>query len=322
MSKKRAIQYFSLFTGVLFLSFQFVCYNHVQSLLEFSGSRKTKSPETLSFSEKMGTMLFGVQNPRPAITETPENYGMVFTEVKIPMLSDTISCWIINSDPKNAAVLLFHGFASSKSSLLEEAKHFHSINLNVIMIDFRGSGFSTGSKTSIGFWESEEVSLVFQWAKKKYTQNRIYLYGQSMGAAAILRAIATQEINPDGIIIESVFNTLESTIKNRFSAMGIPSFPALQSMMLWAKILYGIDGYHHNPNEYASYVSCPTMVMHGGLDTRAQAKEGLDVFKSIKSPMKKWVVFQQAGHERLILNNPQKWTNSVRQFMEQMSEPQ
>lgn len=64
----------------------------------------------------------------------------------------------------------------------------------------------------------------------------LILYGQSMGGAAIMRAIDVNDIQPDAIIIEAVFDKMLSTVQNRFSAMGLPSFPGAHLLVFWGGV--------------------------------------------------------------------------------------
>ena len=62
------------------------------------------------------------------------------------------------------------------------------------------------------------------------------LYGISMGAAAILRAVHSCGVQPDAIIVEAVFDRMLATVGHRFEVMGLPSFPGLKCLF------YGADG--------------------------------------------------------------------------------
>lgn len=227
---------------------------------------------------------------------------------------ERISAWLINGESGDDIAILFHGFGSSKSSLLEQAQYLYSKGMSALLVDFRGSGESSGNRTSIGYYEAIDVKLTYEWTKKMFPDKEVILYGQSMGAAAILRAVAKYGVHPNGIIIESVFDNLKQTIDNRFDAIGFPKFPASNLMMLWAKIIYGIDGKGHNPVEYAGHVKCPILVMHGKHDVRAKVNEGHSVFEHVASKNKMWVVFDELGHESFIDGSTNKWKESIDAF--------
>ena len=99
---------------------------------------------------------------------------------------------------------MFHRKDSAKTGLLDPAKVFHLLGCRVILVNFRGSGGSSGSSTTIGVRESR-VALAFQYAKGLDFGKQTILYAVSMGTAAILKAIALENIKPDAIILELPF---------------------------------------------------------------------------------------------------------------------
>lgn len=316
------IKTFILILIALFIGFQWVCINQVRSLLEFSGNgERTSQPEKINVIHKVVIALFGVKNPRPIITDTPESIHIEYKEIKINTDDgEIISAWLINSDNNDNVIILFHGFASSKSSQLEEARYLHSKGLTVLLVDFRGCGNSSGNKTSIGYYEANDVKSVYEWVKNRFSDSSIILFGHSMGAAAILRATANYDIHPDGIIIESVFDNLRKTIENRFDAIGFPTFPSANLMIIWAQILYKIDVNEHNPVDYAKNIECPILVMHGKQDSRAKVDEGLSVYEHLASRNKKWVVFEGLGHESLIKGATIEWRYVMDDYLKSLNE--
>lgn len=306
----------------LFIGFQWVCINQVRSLLEFSGNgERTSQPEKMNVIQKVVIALFGVKNPRPIISDTPESIHLEYEEIEIKTDDgELISAWLINSDNNDNVTILFHGFASSKSSQLEEARYLHSKGLTVLLVDFRGCGNSSGNKTTIGYYEANDVKSVYEWVKRRFPDSSIILFGQSMGAAAILRATAKYDIHPDGIIIESIFDNLRKTIENRFDAIGFPTFPSANLMIIWAKILYKINVNEHNPVDYATHIDCSILVMHGKQDSRAKVDEGLSVYEQIASRNKKWVVFDGLGHESLIKGATIEWRQVMGDYVNAYNE--
>ncbi|NJR40440.1 MAG: hypothetical protein HC781_18420 [Leptolyngbyaceae cyanobacterium CSU_1_4] len=83
------------------------------------------------------------------------------------------------------------------------------------------------------------------------------LYGASMGAVAVMRAVAIEKIEPVALILESPFDRLLNTVRHRFEVMGIPSFPSAELIVFWGGVQLGIDGFNHNPVDYARSIDCP-----------------------------------------------------------------
>jgi alpha-beta hydrolase superfamily lysophospholipase len=185
------------------------------------------------------------------------------------------------------------------------------------LVDFRGSGGSSGYKTSIGFAEADDVASAVEYVRVSSSHQPIILYGQSMGGVAILRAIYAHNIQADALILEAVFDRLLSTVQNRFAAMGLPSFPAAQLLVFWGGVQSGYFGFKHNPVEYATRVQCPTLMLHGTDDPRATLAEGRAVFQNLRG-IKQFEAFAGVGHESYLAVQPDQWKRTVFQFLAQV----
>lgn len=295
-----------------------VSWNHAWRMTHFvETGERTKSPEDLTPLEKIPLLIFGITVPRPQITKTPSDYDLAFETVLIQSGAHMLSAWIIPSQnkPSLGTILLFHGYAGTKDNLLSEAVTFHQMGYTTLLVDFRGSGGSTGNKTTVGFEEAQDVAAAFHFAQDQDFANPIYLYGMSMGGAAAMRAIATTDIKPDGLMVEAVFDEMLTTVENRFDAMGIPSFPAAHLLVFWGGVQAGFNGFQHNPADYAENISTPTLILHGQNDPRATRAEGERLFNRLQSADKKLVIFQGAEHESNIHIDPSLWQNEVELFL-------
>ncbi len=135
-----------------------------------------------------------------------------------------------------------------------------------------------------------------------------------MGGASIMRAITIHKISPEKIIIESTFNSLLSTVKNRFKAMGIPSFPSAHVLVFLAGVSNGFNAFNHNPSEYARSVDIPTLVLHGGRDARVTLGEAKSVYKNL-SGEKIFISYPGVGHQIFLKAVPQAWKKDMLQFL-------
>ncbi len=296
--------------------FNVLAYNHAYAMLHFSQhGERTVKPETLSWGQKIKTLLMGVNIPKPINDSTPDDLGLAYETHYFKVDDDIeLEAWYMPHPQSKGTVLMFHGYAVSKSSLLPEALAFNEMGYTTLLVDFRGSGGSNQSETSIGFFEANDVVAAVEYAQLRWPDNDLILYGQSMGGVAILRAIAEHEVKPDRIIVEAVFDRMLSTVENRFTSMGIPSFPGAQILVFWGGFINGHSGFRHNPVEYASKVLCPVLMLHGTYDERATLQQAQAVFEEVNGE-KYFESFMDIGHESYLSVNPDQWKNIVEQFL-------
>lgn len=317
--RKIVIRLGGLFLALVILINLFA-WNHAKAMLEFSRTgKRTGLPETLSFSEKLGVALFGVNIPKPQNTKCPGDFGLAFDTYRFPNgLKDTLEAWYIPAVKPKGIVLLFHGYCSSKAFMLPLAKELNALGYSSFLVDFYGSGGSTGNSTSVGYFEAKDVAASYYLVKENWPGSLIIPYGYSMGGAALVRAISAYNIKPDGVILESVFGQMLGVARNRIKSLGVSPFLASELFVFWGGIQQGFNGFRHNPADYAFDVKCPTMILHGQGDDRVKKIDAETLYNNLKG-QKQLVVFDKAGHDLKLKNNRLLWIESVKGFLVRMT---
>lgn len=301
---------------VCFLLLNFLAFQHARAMLTFhTGRARTPPPQALSFGQKVKVLLCGVSVPRPTNTRTPEEVGLTADTVRIPTDDGlNLEGWLLTPPKPRGTVVLFHGYAACRSTLLEQGRTIHDLGFAVFLLDFRGSGGSDGSATTLGYHEAHDVAAAVRLVRTLGLPRPLVLYGQSMGGAAVLRSIAALDVHPDAIVLESVFDRMLGTVRNRFSIMGVPSFPAAELLVFWGGVQAGFSGFAHNPIDYAPRVGCPALVLHGAEDRHATLADGRQLHAHLAG-RKELVVFAGAGHTSLLEADRTRWTAVVAQFL-------
>lgn len=300
------------------LALNFVAYRQAYGMTHFRyGGSKTRKPELLSFFDKVRVLLMGVTIPKPMNLYTPEDVGLPFQVHRFRSYSDVeLEAWYIPQASSQGVVLMFHGYAGCKSNLVDESQEFHRLGYEVFLVDFRGSGGSGGSQTSIGFYEGIDVARAVRYCQWHFGNRPVILYGQSMGSSAILRAVHSEGMRPTAIIVECPFDSMLNTVKNRFYSMGVPPFPSAHLLVFWGGLQQGFNAFSHNPAEYARAVHCPMLLMHGALDARVSLGEMQTIFNNL-SGKKRFELFRNVGHGAYLARDPMKWRNSVATFLQE-----
>jgi len=254
MKHKKKFKRILWFLIIVFLLMNVVAFFHAYKFTHFAENSTTKTDDAkkLTTLEKLETVLFGIDNPRPINTVTPSQPF----ETILLQSNKRIECWSIKTDAAKGTVILFHGYGGSKSSLIDKSNEFIAQGYNTLLVDFIGSGGSEGNQTTIGFKEAAQVKTCFEHIKSLGETN-IYLFGTSLGAVAILKAVCDNHLSPAGIIIECPFGSMYKTTCARFKAMHVPSFPMAGLLDFWGGIQNGFWAFGHTPTEYAKAVQLP-----------------------------------------------------------------
>ena len=290
---------------------------------------RTRKPELLSNREKAWIVLTGVRVPRPINTKTPETVGLSYETHTIELPDgEYLEAWF--SPAENAGkshdsvlaedivaqgtVLLFPPYGGSKEALLAPGKIFHELGYDVLWVDFRGAGGSSGSETTLGVREGEDVAHAVRYIEQIGTDQPIILFGGSMGAVAVMRAISHENVTPDAVIIESPFDRMLNAVRHRFKASGLPSFPSAETLLFWGGLQQGIDAFSHNPTDYAQSMDMPVLLMHGEADTRITNEDAKAVFDQLPG-QKELVIFPTVGHGAFAGDDPEGWKQQVQAFL-------
>jgi alpha-beta hydrolase superfamily lysophospholipase len=300
-----------------FIAINILAWNHAYALLHYSGEgAATGHPDELSRFQKAIVLFEGINVPRPTGSRTPADFQLAYEPVRIPARSHVnLGAWYCPAASSQSMVILFHGYALDKSSLLPEAAAFHDMGLSCLLVDFRGSGDSSGSHTTIGLEEGADVAAAYRYARERFPDTRLILFGQSMGSAAILRAIRDEkQVQPGAIILESVFDTMLQTALNRFTLLKLPGFPHAHLIVFWGGRQFGFNAFRHNPAAYARSVTCPSLFLQGEADGRARPQDAKRVFEAIATETKEFREFSGVGHESYVARHPEGWRQAAEDF--------
>jgi hypothetical protein len=299
-----------------FILLNILAYRTAYAMMHFQAdTTRTRSPEALGVGEKMKVLFWGVNIPRPHSDMPVTALGKAARSLEITGDGPVrLGAWYCPASSNSPLVILFHGYTAEKSVMIGPAKVFLELGCSVLLVDFRGSGESSESYSTIGYVEAEDVAAAARYAQRNLSPSRIILYGESMGGAAVLRAIACCGVKPDAIVVEAIFDRLLNTMRHRFEAMKTPSFPGAELLIFWGGIQAGFNGFKHNPVEYARSVACPVLFLHGAADPRARVAEARRVFEAVPG-RKQFKEFPDVGHSGMLDRFPDEWKQEVGGFL-------
>jgi uncharacterized protein len=120
--------------------------------------------------------------------------------------------WFKPSQQAKGLVIYFHGNADNLQRWGNYAIDITQLGYEVLMIDYRGYGKSSGTPNEKDLYE--DAMLVWNWAKEKTEHQRIILYGRSLGSAIATHLAA--EVQPDLLLLETPFDELKNASMLRY----------------------------------------------------------------------------------------------------------
>lgn len=130
---------------------------------------------------------------------------------------ESLSAFFIRASNKryarNVTVLLFHGNAGNIGHRLPIAKILEEeLGCNVLLLQYRGYGLSTGTPTEKGLMIDARTGLDYIKQRADLRDTKIVIYGQSLGGAIALRLVAGNQEHIAALIIENTFLSMRKLI--------------------------------------------------------------------------------------------------------------
>lgn len=299
---------------ILFVLLNVVVAFHAYKFTHFYnvGEVTIKKMEEKTGWDKTKEILFGIN----AVKQQNNNAADSTYKTITLTTKDSIKLegWYIGADSAKGTVCMFHGHGGKKSGTNDEAAIFHKLGYNTFQLDFRAHGNSGGNTCTIGYDESEDVKLAYDFIKNKGEKN-IVLWGISMGASTITKAVKDYQLAPEKIILEMPFGTIEDAAAGRLKLMGLPAQPLATLITFWGGTEHGFWAFGMKPQEYAASIKCPVLLQWGRNDPRVSKSEEDILFSNIPNANKKFVIYETAGHESLCKKETPKWQAEIAAFL-------
>ena len=299
---------------VLFIILNIVVAFHAYKFTHFyeAGEIAIKSKQEKSGWDKTKEILFGINAEKQKNTTPDSANNIIFLTTKDSL---KLEAWYTTVDSAKGTICMFHGHGGKKSGTNAEAATFRKMGYNTFQLDFRAHGNSQGNTCTIGYYESEDVKLAYDFIKSKGEKN-IVLWGISMGASTITKAMNDYTLQPQKIILEMPFGTIEDAVKGRVKMMGLPQQPISVLLTFWGGVEHGFWAFNMKPQEYAKKITCPVLLQWGKNDPRVSRKEEDILFTNLATVNKKFVVYENSQHESLCKKENEKWMAEINAFLQ------
>ncbi|TAE11263.1 MAG: hypothetical protein EAZ47_00780 [Bacteroidetes bacterium] len=238
-----------------------------------------------------------------------------YTTVQITTADgEQLQAWHAIQNARAATVILFHGHSSNKGAIVPEAQQFYKLGYNLLLVDFRAHGASSGNNCSIGYFETRDVAAAYRYIEQQ-TAEPIILWGISLGAATIIKTVADSSLHPSHVIAEMPFASLHQAVKGFLRNQHLPQEPLATLLCLWGGAWQGFNAFNHQPFKSATKLTMPVLVQWGQQDPRVSEAETNTIFEHIASQQKKLKVYPMAGHVSLWKNDSTTWKTTIQQFL-------
>ncbi len=217
-----------------------------------------------------------------------------------------------------ASILCFHGYrAVGLQDFAPIPEFYHSLGLNVLIVDQRACGKSEGKYTTFGILERRDVLAWAQYMDERLNGMPLLLDGLSMGAASVmLAADLPLPGSVRGIIADCGFTSPWEIIAHCGKKwFHIPAFPMVYILSAIARVLFG-GGYRSCSTIVSlSRSTIPLLLLHGADDDFVPTYMSEENYAAAAGYKRKLIV-PGAGHGMSYLVDQKRCQQELSNFLD------
>jgi len=255
-------------------------------------------------------VLMFLFHPRPETAVSPfqttESEAMLAgqKDILIPVEKDiAIGARFHMAQKSGGNIIFFHGNGEIVADYDEMGTVFNQMGLNLLAVDYRGYGRSSGKPTVTAMMR--DCHVIFEFAQKWLQQNEfigpIILMGRSLGSASVLELAANYRNVIDGLIVES-----------GFALAG----PLLQLIGInLDKLGFKEEKGFRNIDKIKKFDK-PTLIIHAEFDHIIPFLDGQALYDACPSADKTLLKIPGANHNDIFMRGLQEYLTAVKKIVE------
>ncbi|WP_263784328.1 alpha/beta hydrolase [Salinibacter grassmerensis] len=245
--------------------------------------------------------------PSDRLRATPEEAGMDYETVRLDTDDgETLHGWWIPAPDVSRetsaeasarrTLLFFHGNAGNISGRLESVEQFRRLGLNVLIVDYRGYGRSTGAPSEKGLYRDAEACWGHLTETRGLAPQEIVVFGRSMGGGPATW-IASRK-RPGAVILESIFTTVPDVGAHHYPFLPVSTLATNQ----------------FNNAARVGKINAPLLSIHSRDDRIVPFELGRDVYEAAAEP--KQFLEIEGGHNDGFLVSADQYLRTIDDFLE------
>ncbi|MGY5858427.1 MAG: alpha/beta hydrolase [Candidatus Thorarchaeota archaeon] len=239
-----------------------------------------------------------------------------------------LSVYRPDNDKPRALLIMLHGLGSHAGDFRELGKYLAEKGLAVFIPDMRGFGHYSGLKGHVMSFDEyvEDIRNLVMYAKDKYLNNIVFLFGASMGGLNAVRYVTKYYLEIDGLILHApaVAQNLEIGVGKKIAGnllsllnvkRYVPSDIEYEDATRNPKIVkqmetdplrfemvtprFGIEGLKAAEDGFnsAEEIKVPVLLQQGSADKLVDPVRSKEFFDALSSADKTWKLYDGLYHQ-------------------------
>ncbi len=215
----------------------------------------------------------------PSTTPSDYTYNFPYTHEEVYITThdqEQIHGLFFPQENTKGTILYFHGNAGSLASWGWIAEDFQNFNYDLLIIDYRTYGKSTGKLSEQNLYR--DAQTVYDFVKMNKPDHEIIIYGRSIGTGVAVDLAA--KLDPALLILEAPFTNLPDLAWQHF-----PGFP-----------YHLLSRFQFRSDKKTGKINCPVHIFHGTIDKIIPDEFGKKLFQAFPPGQAEFYSIEGAGH--------------------------
>ncbi len=219
-------------------------------------------------------------------------------------------------DGRARVAVIVHGYTYCLIGSVKYATIFHALGFDCVLYDHRNHGLSDKAPTTMGYYESRDLSTVCGWARDRFGQDCVLgTHGESMGAATVMLH-ASQDPALAFVIEDCGYSDLRGQLRYNVRRMyHLPYFPFVPLAGVFSKLRGGVLFHTVVPKDSVERCAdLPMLFIHGEKDDFVPYPMVHEVYAA-KHGKKRIKTFPDAEHAKSYGSDPEGYRACVETFL-------
>lgn len=220
-----------------------------------------------------------------------------FSRIEIKSFDQLTLVGYYHNAESDKTVIIVHGFGGSHEEMQPYCKFFYEKNFNVLAVDNRAHGESEGKCIGFGWLDRKDILSWIEYLNSKQLNNKILLFGLSMGASAVC-CVSGEKLptNVCAVISDCAFDNANKQIDFVMRNKKILLKLFKRHLYSFTKRVYGFDVLDADVVKQVKNTKVPILYIHGKSDMYVPIENSINLYNSTPTNLRDRYFVDDADH--------------------------